>query len=114
LNLCRASSSRINNARKQYLSENSGKVQSHHKFEPQLPVSPNLLNREFCVDAPNMVWVSDMTYVWTSEGWLYLPAIKDLYSGRIVGWAMDKQMTQQLVIDELNQAVGRHHPPRGG
>lgn len=77
------------------------------------PVSPNLLNREFCVDAPNRVWVSDMTYIWTSEGWLYLAAIKDLYSGRIVGWAMDKQMTQQLVINALHQAAGRQHPPRG-
>lgn len=78
---------------------------SNHNY----PVSPNLLNREFCTDAPNKVWVSDMAYVWTSEGWLYLAAIKDLYSGRIV----DKQMLQQLLIDALNQAVGRHHPPKG-
>lgn len=76
------------------------------------PVSPNLLNREFCVNAPNKVWVSDMTYVWTDEGWLYLAAIKDLYSGWIVGWAMDKQMTHQLVIDALNQAVGQQRQPR--
>ena len=54
-----------------------------------------------------------MTCVWTSEGWLYLAVIKDLYSGRIVGWAMDKQMTQQFVIDALDQAVGCHHPPKG-
>lgn len=88
------------------------KFKSTTNSKHNYPVSPNLLNRAFCVDAPNKVWVSDMTYVWTDEGWLYLAAIKDLYSGRIVGWAMDKQMTQQLVIDALNQAVGRQRPPR--
>ena len=82
---------------------------SNHNY----PVSPNLLNREFCVDAPNKVWVSDMTYVWTNEGWLYLATIKDLYSGQIVGWAMDKQMTQQLVIGALNQVALRQHPLKG-
>jgi len=82
---------------------------SNHDY----PVSPNLLNREFQVDAPNKVWVSDITYVWTAEGWLYLAAIKDLFSGKIVGWAMKERMTQQLVSEALHQAVQRNRPPRG-
>lgn len=82
---------------------------SNHNY----PVSPNLLNRNFNVDAPCVVWVTDITYVATREGWLYLAAVMDLFSGRIVGWAMDSTMTQQLVIDALKQAIGRTNPPRG-
>jgi len=82
---------------------------SNHNY----PASPNLLNRNFNVDAPYMAWVTDITYVATREGWLYLAAVMDLFSGRIVGWAMDSTMTQQLVIDALKQAVGRANPPRG-
>ena len=77
------------------------------------PVAPNLLNRNFQVKAANMAWVSDITYIRTREGWLYLAAVMDLYSGKVVGWAMDKQMTQSLVIDALKQAFGRAKPPRG-
>ena len=77
------------------------------------PVAPNLLNRNFQVQAANTAWVSDITYISTREGWLYLAAVMDLYSGKVVGWAMDKQMTQNLVMDALKQAVGRARPPRG-
>jgi len=80
---------------------------SNHNY----PVSPNLLNRNFNVDTPYVVWVTDITYVATREGWLYLAAVMDLFSGRIVGWAMDSTMTQQLVIDALKQAIGRTNPP---
>jgi transposase InsO family protein len=82
---------------------------SNHDY----PVSPNVLNRNFNVAAQNIAWVSDITYVATGEGWLYLAAVMDLYSGKIVGWAMDSLMTQQLVCDALKQAVGRARPPRG-
>jgi transposase InsO family protein len=82
---------------------------SNHDY----PVAPNLLNRNFQVEAHNMAWISDITYISTREGWLYLAAVMDLYSGKIVGWAMDKQMTQSLVIDALKQAVGRSRPPKG-
>jgi len=82
---------------------------SNHNY----PVSPNLLNRNYNVDTPYVVWVTDITYVATREGWLYLAAVMDLFSGRIVGWAMDSTMTQQLVIDALKQAIGRTNPPRG-
>ena len=82
---------------------------SNHDY----PVAPNLLNRNFSVERANMAWVSDITYISTKEGWLYLAAVMDLYSGKIVGWAMDRQMTQKLVIDALKQAVGRAKPSRG-
>ena len=82
---------------------------SNHDY----PVAPNILNRNFKVEATCKAWVSDITYINTKEGWLYLAAIMDLYSGKIVGWAMDKQMTQSLVIDALKQAVGRVNPLRG-
>ena len=82
---------------------------SNHNY----PISPNLLNRQFEVGAPNIAWVTDITYVQTDEGWLYLAAVMELYSGKIVGWAMDSTMTQQLVINALKQAIGRAKPPRG-
>lgn len=82
---------------------------SNHDY----PVAPNLLNRNFQVKAANMAWVSDITYISTREGWLYLAAVMDLYCGKVIGWAMDKQMTQNLVIAALKQAVGRERPPRG-
>ena len=77
------------------------------------PASPNLLNRNFKADKPFIAWVSDITYIATREGWLYLAAVMDLYSGKIVGWAMSEPMTQELVISALKQAVGRTRPPRG-
>ena len=62
-----------------------------------LPVAPNVLNREFTADRPNVKWVSDITYVPTREGWLYLAVVLDLFSRRVVGWAMSERMTRQLV-----------------
>lgn len=78
-----------------------------------LPVAPNLLAREFIVDRPDTVWVSDITYIWTSEGWLYLAGVVDLYSRLVVGWSMSHRITKQLTLDALNQAIGRRHPPPG-
>jgi transposase InsO family protein len=77
------------------------------------PVAPDLLGQDFTAAAPNQKWVSDITYVWTDEGWLYLAVVMDLYSRAIVGWAMDKRMTQQLVIDALTMALFRRGFPRG-
>jgi transposase InsO family protein len=79
----------------------------------QLPIAENLLNRQFTPTAPNRVWVADITYIPTNEGWLFLAAIKDLYTCEIVGWAMDKQMTKQLVIDALRAAYWRKKPKAG-
>lgn len=79
----------------------------------QLPVADNILNRQFTPAAPNQVWVADITYIATDEGWLFLAAIKDLYTCEIVGWAMDKQMTKQLVMDALRAAYWRKKPQAG-
>jgi transposase InsO family protein len=70
-----------------------------------LPVAPNVLNREFTADRPNVKWVSDITYVPTHEGWLYLAVVLDLFSRRVVGWAMSERMTRQLVIDAFEMAM---------
>ena len=79
----------------------------------ELPVAKNHLNREFTVSSPNQCWVSDITYIYTGEGWLYLAAIMDLYSRKIIGWAMDKRMTQDLVVKALKMALQRRRPNRG-
>jgi len=78
-----------------------------------LPVSPNLLKREFTVLQPNMVWVGDITYIWTEEGWLYLAVVIDLYSRRVVGWSINKRMTKQLVMDAILMALWRRKPAPG-
>jgi len=78
-----------------------------------LPVAENLLSREFHRSASNQAWVSDITYVPTDEGWLYLATTLDLYSRRIVGWSMRERMTSDLVIDALAMAVEQRHPPSG-
>ena len=77
------------------------------------PVWPNLLNRNFIVTRPNNVWVSDITYIWTLEGWLYLAAILDLFSRGVIGLAMDKTIADTLVIQALNQAMLRRNPAKG-
>jgi len=78
-----------------------------------LSVAPNLLAREFTVDRPNAVWASDITYIWTSEGWLYLAGVVDLYSRMVVGWSMSSRITGQLTLDALKQALGHRHPGQG-
>jgi putative transposase len=78
-----------------------------------LPIAPNVLARRFTTPAPNTVWVTDMTYLWTLEGWLYLVVILDLFSRRIVGWAMSERMTRQLALDALTMALTHRQPPPG-
>ena len=83
--------------------------------------SPNVLDRRFEAPAPNRKWVADFTYVWTAEGWLYVAAVVDLFSRRVVGWSMSAAMTAQLVTDALVMAIWRrgkpdallHHSDRG-
>lgn len=77
------------------------------------PVAPNLLNQNFNVSGPNEVWVADITYIPTDEGWLYLAGIKDLWNKELVGYAMSHRMTQELVGRALFQAVARRRPPEG-
>lgn len=77
------------------------------------PVSDNVLNQTFRAERPNQVWMSDITYVWTAEGWLYVASIMDLFTRKIVGWKADSRMTKELVIDALNQAYRRERPKPG-
>jgi len=78
-----------------------------------LPVAENLLNREFTAERPNQKWLSDITYVATDEGWLYVACTLDLYGREIVGWSMGERMTKDLVIDCLKQANTRRDAPQG-
>ncbi len=78
-----------------------------------LPVAPNLLQQNFEATQPNQKWVSDLTYIWTAEGWLYLAVVLDLYSRMVVGWAMSDRMTATLVGDALEMAVWRRKRPKG-
>lgn len=77
------------------------------------PVAPNRLDRQFTVAAPNRVWTADITYSPTSEGWLYLAIVLDLFSRQIVGWAMDATMSQQLTLRALTMAIQRQRPAPG-
>lgn len=78
-----------------------------------LPVAENLLGQQFKVSQPNAVWVSDITYVPTDEGWLYLAGHKDLFTGEIVGYAMGERMTKNLVCQSLFRAVVAKRPAKG-
>src|SRR6187401_3564677 len=88
---------------------------------PGTAISANVLNRRFEAPAPNRKWVADFTYIWTAEGWLYVAAVLDLFSRRVVGWSMSAGMTAQLVADALVMAIWRrgrpdallHHSDRG-
>jgi len=72
-----------------------------------LPVAPNLLNREFKVKEPDKIYVSDITYIWTHEGWLYLAVIIDLFSRQVVGWSLNSRMSKDLIMNALRMAIGR-------
>ena len=75
-------------------------------------VAPNLLQRQFEATGPNQKWAADFTYVWTTEGWLYVAVVLDLYSRRIVGWSMQSTMGAQLVMDALLMAIYRRGRPQ--
>ena len=77
------------------------------------PVHDNVLNQTFQAQRPNQVWMTDITYVWTEEGWLYVASVMDLYTRKIVGWKADSRMTKELVIDALEQAYQREKPAAG-
>ncbi len=84
-------------------------TRSNHRF----PVSPNLIQRCFQTEKPNMVWVSDITYIKTAEGWLYLAVVMDLYSRKIVGWSLARNMAVEMVKNALTMAIGRRAPCPG-
>ncbi len=74
-------------------------------------VAPNVLDRQFVAERPNQKWIADFTYIWTAEGWLYVAAVIDLCSRRVVGWSMKAEMTAQLVADALIMAIWRRGKP---
>ena len=97
----------------------SFKVTTMH--DPSHPVADNLLEQDFTAEGPNERWASDITYISTQQGWLFLAVVMDLYSRRIIGWSMNRWMSRQLVIDALNMAIDQrapgetliHHSDRG-
>jgi transposase InsO family protein len=78
-----------------------------------LSIAPDLLERQFTVAAPNQVWLADITYVPTAEGWLYLAVVLDLFARKVVGWAMSETMPQALTIDALKRAIAQRRPGPG-
>lgn len=82
---------------------------SHHA----LPIAPNVLGRSFTASAPNQKWVGDITYIQTKEGWLYLAVLIDLFSRRVVGWAMSDSLETELASKALRMALQARRPPRG-
>ena len=78
-----------------------------------MPVAENILHRQFSPPAANQTWGTDITYLWTQEGWVYLAVVIDLYSRRVVGWAMDRRIKQTLVIRALMMAINLRNPPPG-
>ena len=82
---------------------------SDHAFN----IAPNLLQQDFTASRPNQKWAGDITYVWTREGWVYLAVIIDLFSRRVVGWAISNRMKQDLALRALNMAIAIRRPPPG-
>ena len=82
---------------------------SNHDF----PIAANVVNRDFTAAKPNEVWLADMTYIPTREGWLYLAVVEDMYSRRVVGWSMGTTMESRLVVDALAMAVQQRFPDAG-
>ena len=82
---------------------------SRHAF----PIAPNLLERNFTAEAPDRVWLADLTYIWTAQGWLYLAAVLDLYTRRVVGWAMADHLRHELTLAALDMAIVRQRPAPG-
>jgi transposase InsO family protein len=99
--------------------DNDIRAKTARKFRPTTdskhdrPVADNLLDRQFQVSKPNEVWLGDITYIWTREGWLYLAAVEDLFSRVVVGWSMAEHMESRLVVDALQMAIARRLPKGG-
>ncbi len=93
--------------------ESSAPVRRAYDRQPSHPIAPNRLNRQFRQGEPNRVWVADITYIATDEGWLYLAVVLDLYSRRVVGWATSDSLAAELSCQALRMAV-RERSPIGG
>lgn len=101
------------------LRENSLNHRTKKKFKittdskHKLNISPNVLNRDFTATAPNQKWVGDITYVWSAEGWVYLSVIIDLYSRKVVGWALSSRIDTDLLLKSFWHAVELRRPGKG-
>lgn len=82
---------------------------SHHAF----PVAANLIDQDFSADRPNQKWNADISYVWTSEGWLYLAVVLDLFARRVVGWAVSDRLHKELALEALRKALAIRQPEKG-
>lgn len=100
---------RVNQLRSRKQRRFKATTNSKHAY----PVASNLLRQNFSTSGPNTIWVADISYIPTKEGWLYLAGIKDIFTQKIVGWSMDKTMTRKLVINALQMAYTRQKPDRG-
>jgi putative transposase len=104
---------------KKLMNEAGVVVKSRKKFKVTTdsnhakPLFENVLNRDFAPEGPDQVYVQDITYLWTQEGWLYLATVIDLYSRRVVGWSMGSRMTAKLVCDALKMAIWQRRPEAG-
>ena len=101
------------------MSQNGIHVFRTHKYKATtdsahtLNVAPNLLDQDFSANGPNQKWAGDITYIWTREGWLYLAVIIDLYSRRVIGWAVSNRLKKDLAIRALQMAINLRRPPKG-
>lgn len=101
------------------MQENGIKAKHKRRFKVttdskhNLPIAPNLLERNFTPAAPNQVWTADITYLWTNEGWLYLAIVIDLFNREVVGWSLKPRMTADIVTDALTMAWFRRKPAAG-
>lgn len=101
------------------MAANDIKVIRTHKYKRTTdsghnrPFASNLIGRDFSANAPNQKWVSDISYIWTREGWLYLAVVIDLYSRKVVGWATSDRLKRDLALEALRMAIQRRRPPAG-
>jgi len=103
-----------------YMRESGIGVKPRRRFVPQTtdsdhdcPIAPNLLDQNFAAAAPDRKWACDLTYIWTDEGWLYLSVVIDLFSRRIIGWAMTEHLRGEGVAQALSMALARRRPAEG-
>jgi len=101
------------------MKDNGIKAKTKKKFkrttdsQHKQPIASDLVGREFTASAPDRIYVTDITYIWTMEGWLYLAVVLDLFSRMVVGWAMSMKINSDLVIDALNMAILSRKPEKG-
>jgi transposase InsO family protein len=99
--------------------ENGLRVKTTRRFkvttnsDHKQPVAPNLVKRKFTAEAPDRLWTGDITYIWTGEGWLYLAVVLDVFSRQIIGWSMNRRMTDDLVVAAFRNALVRRRPDPG-